>query len=172
MLGEVQGFDENHLLFHVIPNIYLQQSYKYDVICRFSYSDASIFMAFQITGNRTYVQNLFRLTTKKAEVRITGTVQWESHGIIIKRKHFQRYWRFVWGIRRSLTNSPHKGQWREALMFSLNNAWTIGWVNNRYTCGFTRHRAHYVVSAVQRCNGEWRANHVISVSMSNVLTLV
>ena len=32
---------------------------------------------------------------------------------------FQRYWPFVWGIHRSPMNSPHKGQWRGALMFSL-----------------------------------------------------
>ena len=28
-------------------------------------------------------------------------------------------WPFVWGIHRSPVNSPHKGQWRWALMFSL-----------------------------------------------------
>ena len=30
---------------------------------------------------------------------------------------FPRYWSFVWGIHRSQVNSPHKGQWRRALMF-------------------------------------------------------
>ena len=28
-------------------------------------------------------------------------------------------------------NSPHKGQWRGALMFSLIYAWINDWVNNR-----------------------------------------
>ena len=28
-------------------------------------------------------------------------------------------------------NSPHKGQWCGALMFSLICAWTNGWINNR-----------------------------------------
>ena len=32
---------------------------------------------------------------------------------------FSRYWTFVWGIHRSPVNSPHKGQWRGALMLSL-----------------------------------------------------
>ena len=41
------------------------------------------------------------------------------HDDVIEWKHFSRYWPFVWGIHRSVTgvNSPHKGQWRGALMF-------------------------------------------------------
>ena len=35
------------------------------------------------------------------------------------------------GIHRSPVNSPHKGQWRGALIFSLICVWTNGWVNNR-----------------------------------------
>ena len=42
-----------------------------------------------------------------------------SHDDVIKWKHFPRYWPFVRGIHRSPVNSPHKGQWRGALMFSL-----------------------------------------------------
>ena len=41
------------------------------------------------------------------------------HDDIIKWKHFPHYWPFVRGIHRSPVNSPHKGQWRGALMFSL-----------------------------------------------------
>ena len=37
------------------------------------------------------------------------------HNDFIKWKHFPRYWPFV----RSPVNSPHRGQWRGALMFSL-----------------------------------------------------
>ena len=50
----------------------------------------------------------------------------EVHGI--KWKHFPRYWPFVRGIHRPPVNSPHKGQWRRALMFSLICAWINGWV--------------------------------------------
>ena len=39
-----------------------------------------------------------------------------------QRKHFPRYWSFVRGIHRSSVNSSHKGQWREALIFSLSCA--------------------------------------------------
>ena len=45
----------------------------------------------------------------------------------------------------SPVNSPHKGQWREALMFSLISAWINGWVNNREAGDLGRHRAHYDV---------------------------
>ena len=38
------------------------------------------------------------------------------HDDVIKWKHFPRYWPFVRGIHRSPVNSPHKGQWRGALM--------------------------------------------------------
>ena len=42
-------------------------------------------------------------------------------------------------------NSPHKGQWRGALMFSLISAWINGWVNNRDAGDLRRNRAHYDV---------------------------
>ena len=38
------------------------------------------------------------------------------HDDVIKWKHFPRNWPFVRGIHRSPVNSPHKGQWRRALM--------------------------------------------------------
>ena len=60
-------------------------------------------------------------------------------------KHFPRYWPFVRGIHRSPVNSPHKGQWREALLFSLICVWINGWVNNREAGDLKRHRAHYDV---------------------------
>ena len=65
------------------------------------------------------------------------------HDDVIKWKHFPRYWPFVRGIHRSTMNSPHKIQWREALMFSLICAWINGWVNNREAGDLRRHRAHY-----------------------------
>ena len=42
--------------------------------------------------------------------------------------------------------SPHKGQWRGALMFSLIYAWINEWVNNREAAGdLRRQRGHYDV---------------------------
>ena len=65
------------------------------------------------------------------------------HDDIIKWKHFPCYWPFVWGIHWSPVNSPHKGQWRRALMFSLIYTWTNGWVNNQDAGDLRCHHAHY-----------------------------
>ena len=65
------------------------------------------------------------------------------HDDVIKWKHFPRYWPYVRGIHRWPVNSPHKGQWREALMFSLICAWISRWVNNREAGDLRRHRTHY-----------------------------
>ena len=46
-----------------------------------------------------------------------------SHDDVIKWNDFPIYWPFVRGIHRS----PHKGQWRGALMFSLICAWINGY---------------------------------------------
>ena len=66
----------------------------------------------------------------------------QIHDGVIKWKQFLCYWPFVEGIHRSPVNSPHKGQWRGALMFCLICAWTNGWVNNRDVSDLRRHRAH------------------------------
>ena len=70
------------------------------------------------------------------------------HDDVIKWKHFPRYWPFVWGIHRSPVNSPHKGQWRGALIFSLICVSINGWVNNREAGALRRYRAHYDVSVM------------------------
>ena len=67
----------------------------------------------------------------------------------IKWKHFPRYWPFVRGIHRSPVNSPHKGQWRGALIFSLICAWINGWANNREAGDLRRHHAHFDVIAMK-----------------------
>ena len=52
-------------------------------------------------------------------------------------------------------NSPHKGQWRGALVFSLICVWINGWVNNREAGDLRRYRAHYDVT-------------VMSITFSNI----
>ena len=75
------------------------------------------------------------------------------HYGVIKWKHFPRYWPMVRGIHwwhwpfvreiyRSPVDSPHKGQCRGALMFSLIHAWTNGWANNRDAGDLRRRGAH------------------------------
>ena len=65
------------------------------------------------------------------------------HDDVIKWKHFPRH---VSG--NSPVNSPHKGQWGGALMFSLICAWLNGWVNNDEAGNLRRHLAHYDVIVV------------------------
>ena len=64
---------------------------------------------------------------------------------VIKWKHFPRNWPFVRIIHQSPANSPHKGQWRGALMFSFICVWTNDCVNNREAGDLRRYRAHYDV---------------------------
>ena len=71
------------------------------------------------------------------------------HDDVTKWKQFPRYWSFVMGIHRSPVNSPHNGQWRGALMFSLICAWTDGWVNNRYAGDLKHHCGHYNVTIMR-----------------------
>ena len=79
---------------------------------------------------------------------VFNTLRPEYDDVIIW-KHFPRYWPFVRGIHRSPVDSPHKGQWRGALMFSLICTWINGWVNNRETGDLRRHHAHYDVTVMQ-----------------------
>ena len=65
---------------------------------------------------------------------------------VIKWKYFPRYWSFLRGIHRSPVNSPHKNQWRGALVFSLICVWPNDWVHNRNAGDLRRHRAHYDVT--------------------------
>ena len=71
-----------------------------------------------------------------------------SHDDVIKWKYFPRYRPFVRGIHRSPANSPHKGQWRGALIFSLICVWINGWVNNGEAGDLRRYRVHYDVSVM------------------------
>ena len=74
------------------------------------------------------------------------TVSWWRH----QREKIPHHWPFVRGIHRWPVNSPHKGQWRGALMFSLICAWIHGWVNNREADDLKRYRTHYDVIVMCR----------------------
>ena len=47
-------------------------------------------------------------------------------------------------------NSPHKGQWRGALVFSLICVWINDWINSREAGDLRRYRAHYDVIVMRR----------------------
>ena len=56
-------------------------------------------------------------------------------------------------IHRSPVNSPHKGRWRRALVFSLICAWINGWVNNSEAGDLRRQRAHFDVIVMAIASG-------------------
>ena len=85
-----------------------------------------------------------------------------NHDDAMKWKHFSRYWQFVRGIPRSPVNSPHKGQCRRALMFSLICVWINGWVNNREAGDITRHRTHHDVIVMFHINVESVQNDIMT----------
>ena len=66
----------------------------------------------------------------------------------LQMKTFPAILPFARGIHWSPVDSPHKGQWRGALMFSLVWAWTNAWANNRDAGDLRRHGAHYGVTAM------------------------
>ena len=98
-----------------------------------------------------------------------GLQRWLSypdHDDVIKWKHFPRYWPFVQGIHRSPVNSPHKGQWRGTLMFSLICVWINGWVNSREAGDLRRYRAHYDVTVMSKTCKHVRNLSPLSASTS------
>ena len=85
------------------------------------------------------------------------------HDDVIKWKHFPRYWPFVRGIHRSPVNSPHKGQWHGALMFSLICARINGGVNNREAGDLRRHQAHCDVIVMGFYLTHWRRDKMTAI---------
>ena len=111
-------------------------------------------MLFVFMCDGIIISNQSRIQTWTARIMLFFYIRqyfhWDTHVSrphydIIKWKHFPRNWPLVRGIHRSPVNSPHKGQWRGALMFSLICVWINGWVNNHEAADFRRYRAHYDV---------------------------
>ena len=80
----------------------------------------------------------------------------KCHDDVIKWKHFPCYWPFARGIHWSPVNSPHKGQWCRALMFSLICIWINSWVNNLEAGDLRCYWAHYDVTVmVCHSDSQW-----------------
>ena len=108
------------------------------------------------SGTALYKKRSISKLYSRKEVKSGGTTARASivsqcawfHDDVIKWKHFPRYWPFVRGIHRSPVNSPHKGQWRGALILSLICVWINSWVNNRKAGDLRRYRVHCDVSVM------------------------
>ena len=90
------------------------------------------------------------------------TIKRNSRLLLAWRRHqmetFSELLAFWGGIHRSPVNSPHKGQWRGALVFSLMCTWTYnGWANHRDAGDLRHHRTQYdVIVMVQlKCDMPW-----------------
>ena len=85
------------------------------------------------------------------ETLLRVSMHCEQHDDVIKLKHFPCHW----SLRHRLpVNSPHKGQWRRALMFSLICDCTTVWINNRDAGDMRRHRAPYDFTVIANANYE------------------
>ena len=76
---------------------------------------------------------------------------------------FRRHWPFVRKIHRSPVDSPHKGQWRGASVFSLICARTNGWANIGDAGDLRRHHTHYDVTVMLAA---WGTNFFLNISVS------
>ena len=109
---------------------------------------------------RHYYGNHFHVITPRNGDNLcyhdyVGTSLPASHDDVIKWKHFPRYWLFVRGIHRWPVDSPHEGQRRGALTFSLICAWTNSWANNWYADDLKNHCAYYGVTVVRLDTIRW-----------------
>ena len=100
--------------------------------------------------NRKASRELFSTVGK---LIITRWLSGQIRGVMIawwrhQMETFPALLAFVRGIHRPPVNSPHKGQRRGALMFSLICAWINAWVNNRETGDLRRYRAHCDVNVI------------------------
>ena len=148
LLGYVSGLIPRECLLsattiHSISNISKIWIWSLD----WTKSQHSPDMSKLVQGNRLIFQGAGNLRGSRAYMEML------YHDNVIKWKHFPRYCPFVRGIHRLPVDSPHKGQWRRALMFSLICAWTNGWVNNRDAGDLKRHRAHYDVNVMTTVMG-------------------
>ena len=108
---------------------------------------------------------IHKLTDARMRHSASMRLNWDHDGVI-KWNHVPRYWTFVWEIQRWPVNSPHKGQWRGAFMFSSICAWINGWVNNCEAGDLRRHRAKCDVTVM--CFG-W-TTYFINLSMLSCQT--
>ena len=110
------------------------------VLCSFATAECDVIVTQCIHRVIHTVHALFRFSVDLVPMKFA-----HLHDDVIKWKHFPRYWSFVRGIHRSPVNSPHKGQWRGASMFTLICARINGWINNGEAGDLRRNRAHYDV---------------------------
>ena len=105
-------------------------------------------MVYQITGTANDSSTELGSSGPQPKITMYQSSHCWHHDDVIKCKHFPRCWLFVREIHRSPVNSPYKGQWRAAMMFSLICAWMNDWVNNREAGHLRRNHAQYDITVM------------------------
>ena len=99
-------------------SISYRTSYQYSTISCVRYIISDI-------QHTRLADTLCKFEMKIVILAILKAYRTKSHDDVIKWKYFPRYWPFARGIHRPPVISPHKGQWREALMFLWSvSKWT------------------------------------------------
>ena len=140
---------------YILSRLRFYPDYLHVIHCRKIVLGFSVTCLFQPSLNKFILfpsSYLFRITDGNPSVDSVTDGFPLTHDDVIKWKHFPRNWPFVREIHRSPVNFPHKGQWRGALMFSLNYAWINDWVNNREAGDLRRQHGHYDVIVMK---GSW-----------------
>ena len=109
----------------------------------------TMFVAFNGRNSSTEVPGLhviIRTDDTTRAVCIWKKLHW--HMMTSSNGNIFRVMAFVGGIHWSPVDSPHKVQWRGALIFSLICAWTNVGANNRDAGDLRRHRTHYDVTVM------------------------
>ena len=75
----------------------------------------------------------------------------ETESYMLSQTDYTSWWRHqieIFSALLAFFNSPHKGQWRGALKFSLIWAWINAWVNNHKAGDLRRHCAYYDITVI------------------------
>ena len=143
--------------YHILLECNLLQDLRKRLIPKYNWHRPSMIKCLELLkcNRRKVTRNLAKFvyigfTRKNLMYMVIDQYMLICHDDVIKWKHFPSYWPFVREIHRSPVNSPYKGQWRGALLFSLICAPTNSWPNNGDAGDLRRHRTHYYVIVMWR----------------------
>ena len=114
--------------------------YRSGALCNTSWKQA-LQKYWMLCDGDIFFSTAFALASKW---KLLLLVSWWRH----QMETFSALLALVREIHRWPVNSPYKGRWRGALVFSLICVWTNGWVNNRNADDLRCHRAHYDVTVM------------------------
>ena len=159
LLASIRGITLPQVSSHIFYHYRYLSNFNHALKLYFLYCDAINYMAHRLLPCLTWwllmawhMFAAYMMTSSNGIfVRVTGHLCGEIIGhrrIPCNGNIFRVTVHLCGEFNRSPVNSPHKGQWRGALMFSLISAWINGLVNNGEAGDLRRHRAHYDVTVM------------------------